>query len=101
MTATDYAACAAAGAAFLDKRRPGWAERIDLDRLALADDCDCILGQLDGTYNRGLAALDLTFHEEFLLGFLSRRSAPESWDQLGDAWTAEIAKRREPAQVTT
>jgi len=100
MSAPDYAARAAAGARFLDERRPGWAGRIDLGRLALIDDCDCVLGQLDGAYNRGLAALGLTFHEEFLLGFLSGSDSAGSWEQLDAAWTAEIGKRCAAAQVT-
>jgi hypothetical protein len=99
MTGPDYADCAAAGARFLDERRPGWAGRIDLDRLALIDECDCILGQLDGTYDRGLAALGLTLSEEVLLGFLPGFDSEWSWDQLDAAWTAEISKRREAAQV--
>jgi nucleoside 2-deoxyribosyltransferase len=99
VTGPDYAARAAAGARFLDERRPGWAGRIDMDRLALIDDCDCILGQLDGTYDRGLAELGLTLRDESLLGFISDNISAWSWDQLDAAWTAEIGKRREAAQV--
>lgn len=36
----------ARGAALLDERMPGWAARIDLDRLELDDTDRCILGQL-------------------------------------------------------
>jgi hypothetical protein len=95
MTAPDYETRAAAGARFLDARRPGWAGLIDMDRLALIDDCDCVLGQLDGTYDRGRDALHLTLHEEFLLGFLAGDNSAESWDRLDAAWIAEIKARRE------
>jgi hypothetical protein len=34
------------GAALLDEREPGWAEKIDLDTLDLSSSCGCVLGQL-------------------------------------------------------
>lgn len=39
-----------AGGRFLDKAKPGWAERIDLDKLRLENGDSCVLGQLDGDY---------------------------------------------------
>jgi hypothetical protein len=36
----------ARGAALLDEREPGWAERIDLGRLDVMSECRCVLGQL-------------------------------------------------------
>ena len=102
MSGPDYTARVAAGAAFLDEHRPGWAGRIDLDRLALIDDCDCVLGQLSGTYDRGRTALGLSLGEEFLFGFLpgGGGGSAEGWDQLDAAWTAEIRQRCESTAVT-
>jgi hypothetical protein len=53
----ELAVRAAAGAALLDRHRPGWARRIDLDRLDLASAEDDVLGQLDGSFEEGLDAL--------------------------------------------
>ncbi len=36
-----------AGTAWLDDALPGWADKVDLDRLNLASSCNCILGQLN------------------------------------------------------
>lgn len=41
----------AAGAAWLDEHHPGWVDRIDLDRLNLADRKACVLGQMFGDFN--------------------------------------------------
>jgi hypothetical protein len=93
MTALDYTARVAAGAAFLDERMPGWAEWIDLDSLSLMDDCDCVLGQLSGYYRDGVAQFGLRLSEEVSLGFMPGEGS--AWDLLDAAWTAEIRKRRE------
>jgi hypothetical protein len=47
----------ARGIALLDKRTPGWRERLDPDRLAIASCEDCVLGQLYGDYFDGREAL--------------------------------------------
>lgn len=41
----------AAGAAWLDENKPGWVERISLDKLDIESDCGCALGQVYGGYN--------------------------------------------------
>lgn len=46
ITALDAAALAARGANLLDEEYPGWADRIDLDRLNLSLADRCVLGQL-------------------------------------------------------
>lgn len=33
------------GAALLDRERPGWDQRIDLDRLNVRSECNCVFGQ--------------------------------------------------------
>lgn len=39
-----------AGAAYLDEHEPGWVDRIDLETLDINSQCQCILGQLHGSY---------------------------------------------------
>lgn len=41
----DLAARAAAGAAFLDRERPGWWRRLDLSTLDMNDSCKCVIAQ--------------------------------------------------------
>jgi hypothetical protein len=48
---------AAAGASLLDRHEPGWHRRVDPDTLDAADVGRCVLGQLFGHFERGLAAL--------------------------------------------
>lgn len=45
------------GAALLDEKMPGWADKIDLDELQLNDQCNCVLGQVYGGYDDGTAEL--------------------------------------------
>lgn len=59
--------CAIKGAAFLDKKAPGWERHIDLVRLDMSSKNDCVLGQLWGTYERGLwRCRMLTFFETYV-----------------------------------
>lgn len=47
----------ARGVKLLDKRMPGWDNRIDLYRLDMEDYRHCVLGQLYGAYHRGIYSL--------------------------------------------
>jgi hypothetical protein len=97
----------AAGAALLDERLPGWADKIDLTRLDLSSDCNCILGQhYQGHPNPisrfGQVANSLCIPDADceLLGFFCARA--EDGTPAGDAeyaaltaeWRAVIAARR-------
>lgn len=44
-------------AAVLDKHIPGWAARVDTERLDINHHNHCVLGQLDGTYYDGVTRL--------------------------------------------
>ena len=100
----------ARGAALLDRAAPGWAEQINLDRLAMQT-CDrCILGQIYGDYALGFRAAIAGEDSQTLFspadhGFMLRL-ADDEYDSpilndlldirfraLADAWRAEIAKR--------
>ena len=87
----------AAGAAYLDDNEPGWAARIDLNRLNLGSCFGCILGQLYGSYS-GAPVFDedddrIEVAEP--LGFDTTgpwRGNP-SYEHLNAAWRTEIAAR--------
>jgi hypothetical protein len=54
----------AAGAAFLDEREPGWwsldrESPLHTSQLYVGSSCDCVLGQLFGSYLRGIRTLGL------------------------------------------
>jgi len=115
--AEDLTARARKGAALLDAwaARTGyglpvgdWAGQVDTDRLDLATDDDCVLGQVFGGYMRGKHELfgdvfDGEFEAAILHGFDLR---PEelliddmygraSWAVLTGAWLGLIAERTE------
>ena len=81
----------ARGAALLDEKRPGWANRIIQEDLDMTSCHDCILGQVYGDYEIGWHSLDLQSGSEF--GF----DLPGGWycqmPALADAWRAEIRRR--------
>jgi hypothetical protein len=94
----------AAGAAFLDRKMPGWAARIDITTLDLKDECHCIVAQTyTSTYSTGCRKAKLNIvsaPSPVDLGFylceqpsLMKRG---SWDVLQDAWIAAIADRLHP-----
>ena len=101
MTAPDYAARAAAGAAFLDGQVPGWAGQVDLATLDLADSCDCVLGQLGGSFQDTVEDLHLSQDDAVDLGFtIPPDESYHRWAELDAAWAREIVTRREAAGVT-
>lgn len=112
---------AKAGAILLDLLQPGWAERINVQRLRLEDCQACVLGQLYGGYSAGLEkvfamrvrpreqAPDLSFNawcnERDAAGAdggfcIPVGSGREQYDRLygnlTKAWVREIEKRRKP-----
>lgn len=91
---------AAAGAARLDKRCPGWADEIDLDTLNLNHGCLCILGQLYGSYVSGARTLGFdpwkrTAESNGFLPDEDHDLAPYDGfaHELNAAWRAEILGR--------
>ena len=75
------------GAEFLDEDFPGWADRIDVDRLDLTSGCDCVLGQLFGGFRDGVELLGLTLSVSRVLGF--------NYDVRPAGWTGPLAGSRE------
>ena len=119
MTTEDtLAARVTRGAALLDEKRPGWAAKIDTDRLQLHDCLNCTLGQLDGEYPHGRRALfgpeeaftggplwEANHERARQHGFtIDRRDIEYSedsdnedaqWDPLTALWRSAILARRE------
>lgn len=56
MTQTEARERVARGAALLDEKRPGWANAINTGELDMSVDCMCILGQLEGSFNKAAMA---------------------------------------------
>ena len=52
------------GAELLDREQPSWCERIDVPRLRTSSPRRCVLGQVYGTYGRGLDVLGIRFRVE-------------------------------------
>jgi hypothetical protein len=93
------------GARLLDRRKSGWARRINVPELRLSSACDCVLGQLyvndslingelfspsDG-FHAGLRRLDLSWNEAVDRGFTTLGGS--GWRELQAAWEAEIGRR--------
>lgn len=97
----------AAGAAFLDKREPGWDRRIDLDRLDLESACACVLGQLhfdknapDLSYIYAIRKLQIQEPRDAEFGFDVLEGAEDfsaeeaEFEELTAEWKRVLTKRR-------
>jgi hypothetical protein len=101
---------AAAGAALLDQRWPGWHHQVDGDRLDMEDWRADVLGQLYGTFGAGVHTLTggqseaevdaWTVAHGFDLDDLDLRPSTgpiHAYLALTEAWRAELAHRWEGA----
>jgi hypothetical protein len=87
-TMTDYAAKVAAGIKLLDSKKPGWRSKIEADDLNLGS-CDvCVLGQVFGSYDSGLADLGLDTYDAKSYGF----NTSYDFQELTDAWKDALGK---------
>ena len=82
------------GRALLDEKRPGWRERIDEKTLNMAEGEHCILGQLEGSYEKGKGELGLSIMDAIHYGFacpahelFTNRGA---WIYLTRLWEREL-----------
>lgn len=80
----------ARGVAILDERMPNWRCKVNAARLAIESSCDCVLGQIRGSFGVGL---DLVYDEathkelyvgewstdEWQYGILPKRKARQQW----------------------
>ena len=93
-----------AGAAWLDEHESGWVDRIDLDRLDINSECQCILGQLHGSYKAAPPVQDAAdangAHYGVLGWAIPLGFGLDWWDcktdgrELTAAWRELIATRR-------
>ena len=87
----------ARGAELLDRRKPGWAAKINLDRLAMNSCDDCLLGQLYGNYFDGKGRLRISLGCD--LGFDAggiveqRKGKANEFDALAALWRRQVRSR--------
>lgn len=80
----------AAGAAFLDEKRPGWFNEIDNATLDIASAKECVCGQLFGSYSTGIGTLGASTHSVDY-GFVVTDTTRE---ELNIAWCEAITARK-------
>lgn len=79
------------GIELLDREVPDWREKIDWDRLNMADCFRCILGQLFGEYAEGVDYLKITgaVHGFDVRPYQTREEHVKSFEILTDLWQQE------------
>ena len=88
---------AARGAEFMDRKRPGWHNEIDLALLNIECGVHCILGQIYHDYGDGTHHIGINENQErqYNLGFMATPiNKTEKYRQLTAAWKMEIRMRR-------
>lgn len=87
----------AAGAEFLDTRRPDWYLHVNTETLHMGSFTADVLGQLYGSYLEGLVALfgmDVTVDDSESYGFTADDLPPEKIDDLLTGfWSEEVEYR--------
>lgn len=93
------------GIFWLDENHPGWAERIDLDQLEMAECETCVIGQAVGDYTETIRNQAFNTRESVLWavehGFewpgvaVYNEAANPTYDysDLDTLWTEEVKKR--------
>lgn len=87
------------GAEWLDEKRPGWWQSIDLDRLDISD-CDrCVLGQVFGGFLVGVQKCGLLSYPSLTdmglaLDYRYDGQRDDYWAVVKDAWCEQILDRR-------
>lgn len=84
------------GVAFLDEHVPGWREKVDPAALDQESVCRCVLGQLFGTWGKGvlhLLALSAVYPVNAkALGFDRDLGESFSYADLTAAWKRELSR---------
>lgn len=83
-----------AGMCLLDSFEPGWEAKIDLTKLNIASHCDCVLGQLYGTYSVGLGRTGLESNPMLTGWNHGFTVGSDGNDVITEAWREAIASRR-------
>lgn len=78
------------GAAFLDEHLPNWRRVVDRERLDLGSSCDCLLGQMFGSFEDAVVVLDLDDKDAGWFGFY--KYGRQTWDALTAGWRRELER---------
>jgi hypothetical protein len=94
------------GAALLDRKKPGWREKVNPETLEMWVGCSCVLGQVFGDFFRGLVLLALDYHEDeedvrhgFDIDYAAVRLDgldvldQADYDLLQDAWLEQLGAK--------
>lgn len=83
------------GMAFLDQEQPGWRSKIDIQRLHIASEQCCVLGQLRGAYSTGCVELGIGHAAAVHLGFFAVSSDDSTrdleYEMLTNIWADQLA----------
>jgi len=90
---------AAAGAGLLDRIVPFWWRRIKLRSLNISSPCNCVTGQLFGSYDKGLHRLQLSDEEAEHYGFNRLEEDMGGFPTLTLAWKEEVRRRRQDPRI--
>jgi len=96
-----------AGAAFLTAIKPKWYKKIDVKELDLQDGGTCVLGEMYGWYEDGLAELGISEEQAKVLGFTEHSEddydddeiETENWFGLTKTWKEVIRKLQRYGKV--
>jgi len=93
------------GAALLDEKQPGWAERIDIAKLEIEDPCLCVIGQLFDSNNvrflNDCRMLGLGLYQTVDYGFNTLTACTGEYPWLEACWIDAINDRLAPRVVWT
>jgi hypothetical protein len=93
----------ARGATILDKKRPGWVDLIDLGKLDLASNRQCVLGQVFGSFDLGSREVDVPNIDDYGfcdcpehdgVGGVAKGETLRAWDRLVNSRRAVCRERR-------
>lgn len=85
------------GIDYLNRKITGWIDRIDLDSLSMSSDCECVIGQIAGSWCVYTEQKDLTDKQSEEYGFCIPDDVidrPSAWAELDYRWTIEIQRLR-------
>lgn len=88
---------AARGAAFMDQKRPGWHNEIELGLLDIECGACCILGQIYNDYGQGTGKIGISYDQQrqYDLGLMATPiNKTQKYRELTAAWKTEIRIRR-------
>lgn len=101
MTTETLASRVSEGAKWMDRHRPGWAERIDTNELRMSHCTRCVLGQDRGSYWEVVRFFSRQYEHDTRWaeahGFNLREYEQHSsgmWAALSECWVTEILARR-------